>query len=78
MDPTDHGQSDDDETTDAQTDVVEKDPLTYVTEQFIVATAARPGQLDWTLVENVVERADGMPVTAGESIKNAATGAASE
>ena len=58
--------------------ILEKDPLTYVTEQFIVATADRPGQLDWLLVEEVVERADGMPVTAGEGIKNAATGAASE
>ncbi len=59
-------------------EILEKDPLTYVTEQFIVATAERPGQLDWMLVEDVVERADGMPVTAGEGIKNAATGAASE
>ena len=67
-----------DESSDAETVVVDKDPLTYVTERFIAATADRPGQLDWTLVEAVVERADGMPVTAGEGIKNAATGAASE
>ncbi len=67
-----------DESTEAVTESVEKDPLTYVTEQFIIATAERPGQLDWTMVESVVERADGMPVTAGEGIKNAATGAASE
>ncbi len=57
---------------------VQKDPLTYVTEQFVVATGERPGQLDWLLVEEVVERADGMPVTVGEGIKNAATSAAFE
>ncbi len=62
----------------AEAALPEKDALTYVTEQFIVATAERPGQLDWTFVESVVELADGMPVTAGEGIKNAATGAASE
>ncbi len=70
----------------------EKGPLTYVTEQFIVATGARSGTLDWQLVENVVERADGMPVTVGKGapvvaddaddleppIKNAATSAASQ
>ena len=44
----------------------EKSPLTYVTEQFIVATGERSGSLDWQLVEDVVERADGMPVTVGE------------
>ncbi|MDX1517216.1 MAG: L,D-transpeptidase family protein [Woeseiaceae bacterium] len=56
----------------------DKDPLTYVTEQFVVATAERPGQLDWQLVETVVARADGMPVAVGEGIKNAATSAAFE
>ncbi len=66
------------QTNDDDRGSVEKDPLTYVTEQFIAATAERPGQLDWTLVESVVDRADGMPITAGEGIKNAATGAASE
>ncbi|MDJ0939487.1 MAG: L,D-transpeptidase family protein [Woeseiaceae bacterium] len=60
---------------DAETDIeietaveieaAEKDPLTYVTEQFIVATDQRPGDLDWSLVEEVVRRADGMPVTVG-------------
>jgi L,D-transpeptidase ErfK/SrfK len=43
----------------------EKSPLTYVTEQYIVATRERPGELNWTLVEDVVERADGLPVTVG-------------
>ncbi len=55
-----------------------KDPLTYVTEQFIVATAERPGQLDWSLVEAAISRSDGMPVAVGAGIKNAATSAASE
>ncbi|NNC78450.1 MAG: L,D-transpeptidase family protein [Woeseiaceae bacterium] len=55
-----------------------KDPLTYATEQFIVATDKRPGQLDWLSVEEAAERADGIPVVVGESIKNAATSAASE
>ena len=55
-----------------------KDPLTYVTEQFIVATTERPGQLDWSLVEAAISRSDGMPVVVGEGIKNAATSAASE
>jgi len=55
-----------------------KDPLTHVTEQFIVATAERAGQLDWDLVEEVVKRSDGIPVTVGVSIKNAATSAAFE
>jgi L,D-transpeptidase ErfK/SrfK len=53
-----------------------KDPLTYVTEQFIVATAERPGQLDWDLVEELVERSNGIPETVGTGIKNAATSAA--
>ena len=55
-----------------------KDPLTYVTEQFIVATAERQGRLDWSLVEAAISRSDGMPVAVGEGIKNAATSAASE
>jgi L,D-transpeptidase ErfK/SrfK len=55
-----------------------KDPLTHVTEQFIVATAERAGQLDWDLVEELVERANGIPETVGTGIKNAATSAASE
>ena len=56
----------------------DKDPLTYVTEQFIVATADRAGQLDWDLVEVLVERADGIPEAVGTRIKNAATSAAFE
>jgi L,D-transpeptidase ErfK/SrfK len=55
-----------------------KDPLTHVTEQFVVATAERAGQLDWDLVEELVWRADGIPAAVGTRIKNAATGAAFE
>ncbi len=58
-----------------------KDPLTHVTEQFITATAERAGQLDWDIVEALVERSDGIPEVVGVSIKvadtkNAATSAA--
>jgi L,D-transpeptidase ErfK/SrfK len=56
----------------------DKDPLTYATEQFVVATAERAGELDWSLVEAAIERSDGMPVVVGAGIKNAATSAASE
>jgi len=55
-----------------------KDPLTQVTEQFITATAERAGQLDWDLVEMLVERSNGIPEPVGKSIKNAAASAASE
>jgi len=55
-----------------------RDPLTQMTEQFIAATAERAGQLDWDLVELLVERSDGIPETVGASIKNAATSAAFE
>jgi L,D-transpeptidase ErfK/SrfK len=65
-----------------------KDPLTYVTEQFITATAEKAGQLDWDLIEALVERSDGVPETVGilvqpmggkeAATKNAATSAAFE
>ena len=55
-----------------------KNPLTMVTEQFIAATADRSGQLDWRIVEGLVERSNGVPTVVGEGIKNAATSAASE
>jgi L,D-transpeptidase ErfK/SrfK len=55
-----------------------KDPLTHVTEQFIAATAERAGQLDWDIIEALVERSDGIPEAVGTSIKNAATSAAFE
>jgi L,D-transpeptidase ErfK/SrfK len=71
------------DTEEAGEDVLEevvqtKDPLTYVTEQFIATTAERAGQLDWQLAEQLVERSDGIPVTVGEGIKNAAASAAFE
>ena len=55
-----------------------KDPLTYVTEQFVVVTTERTGRLDWDRVEELVERSDGIPETVGSGIKNAATSAAFE
>ena len=55
-----------------------KNPLTYVTEQFVVATTERAGQLDWDLVEKLVGRSDGIPEAVGVAIKNAATSAAFE
>jgi L,D-transpeptidase ErfK/SrfK len=65
--------------TDASNDVavVAKDPLTYVTEQFIVTTGERAGQLDWHLAEQVVDRSDGIPTPVGRGIKNAAASTAS-
>ena len=55
-----------------------KDPLTYVTEQFIAATAEHAGQLDWDRVEALVQRSNGIPEAVGTRIKNAATSAAFE
>ena len=55
-----------------------RDPLTFVTEQYITATGERAGKLDWHLAEAIVSRADGIPVAVGRGIKNAATSAASE
>ena len=55
---------------------IEKNPLTFVTEQFVAATAERAGELDWSLVEVVISRSDGMPVAVGAGTKNAATSAA--
>ncbi|MDA0705387.1 MAG: L,D-transpeptidase family protein [Proteobacteria bacterium] len=57
---------------------VVRDSLTTVTELFIAATDERSGELDWPLAEEVVGRADGIPVVVGLGIKNAATSAASE
>ena len=56
--------------------VIARDPLTYVTQQFIATTGERAGQLDWHLAEQTVERSDGIPIPVGREIKNAATGAA--
>jgi len=63
-------------------DIVEEEPiadaLTTLTLKFIAATRERTGQLDWPVAEGLVDRADGIPATAGFAIKNAATSAASE
>ena len=45
-----------------------KDPLTHITEQFIVATTERAGQLDWDVIEAMAERLDGIPIVVGQSI----------
>ena len=55
-----------------------RDAMTALTEQFIAATNARPGTLDWDAAERLLERADGIPVVAGRVAKDAATSAASE
>ena len=64
----------------AETDVPPpaKDPLTFVTEQFIAATSERAGRLDWDEVERLVERADGIPAAAGIAAPAAAPSVASE
>ncbi len=56
----------------------ERNILTALTEQFVAATNARAGELDWERAEDLLERADGIPVPVGRTIKNAATSAASE
>jgi L,D-transpeptidase ErfK/SrfK len=66
--------------------VLAKEPLTYATEEFIVATASRPGRLNWDEVEQLLRLANGIPSPVGRSlpqetaeeppIKNAATSAA--
>jgi L,D-transpeptidase ErfK/SrfK len=75
------GEDTQEEGTDDLEDVVvaeNKDPLTHVTEQFIVTTSERAGQLDWHLAEQIVARSDGIPTPVGQTIKNAAASAAFE
>jgi L,D-transpeptidase ErfK/SrfK len=55
-----------------------RDAMTALTEQFVLATSSRRAELDWDVAEMLLERADGIPVTAGRAIKDAATSAASE
>ena len=59
-------------------DIVRKEPLTYVTEQFIAVTGERAGQLDWDEVEDLIDRSDGIPAPAGIVIRDTGTSAASE
>jgi L,D-transpeptidase ErfK/SrfK len=56
----------------------ERNILTALTEQFVAATNTRAGELDWERAENLLERADGIPMPVGRTIKNAATSAAFE
>lgn len=48
---------------------VVKNPLTMVTEKFIAATNERAGQLDWRIVEQLIERSNGIPDTVGAGTK---------
>ena len=56
----------------------ERNVLTALTEQFVAATNTRAGTLDWQRAEELLDRADGVPVLIGKTIKNAATSAAFE
>lgn len=56
----------------------ERNQLTLLTVQFVAATNARPGELDWNAAEALLEQPTGIPVPVGRSIKNAATSAAFE
>ena len=56
----------------------ERNILTALTEQFVAATNTRAGELDWERAEDLLERADGIPMPVGRTIKNAATSAAFE
>ena len=47
-----------------------RDPLAYVTEQFILATKKRRGKLDWRIIERVAKQLNGVPVIAGKSLSN--------
>lgn len=69
-----------DEATVAATDEVPetRGGLTALTESYVTATRSRQGDLDWDAAERRVALPDGIPVTVGRSIKNAATSAASE
>ncbi|MGB5163954.1 MAG: L,D-transpeptidase family protein [Woeseiaceae bacterium] len=49
--------------------VAVKNPLTMVTEKFIAATNERAGQLDWRIVELLIERSSGVPDTVGAGTK---------
>lgn len=52
--------------------------LTLLTEQFVAATSARPGSIDWAVAERQLGRPSGVPVSIGGATKNAATSAAFE
>jgi L,D-transpeptidase ErfK/SrfK len=52
---------------DIDAQLIVKDPLTYATESFIVATRERAGRMDWTIVESLIGAASGMPARVGMS-----------
>ncbi|MAD91433.1 MAG: hypothetical protein CMQ54_01730 [Gammaproteobacteria bacterium] len=49
-------------------EITHKDPMTYITEQFVSATKNRSGKLDWKIIENVTNHLDGIPVIVGKSL----------
>ena len=55
-----------------------RDAMTDLTAQFVAATRERPGDLDWTAAQQLLDTPSGIPVAIGAAIKNAATSAASE
>ncbi|MEM9403992.1 MAG: L,D-transpeptidase family protein [Pseudomonadota bacterium] len=55
-----------------------RDAMTDLTTQFVAATRERPGELDWTAAQQLLDAPTGIPVAVGAAIKNAATSAASE
>ena len=55
-----------------------RDAMTDLTTQFVAATRERPGELDWTAAQKLLDAPTGIPVTVGAAIKNAAASAASE
>jgi L,D-transpeptidase ErfK/SrfK len=57
---------------------IPRDAMTALTEQYVVATNERPAELDWEAAETLLHLASGIPTSAGRSIKDAATSAASE
>ena len=54
----------------------QRDALTALTQQFVVATNERPGMMDWDVAETLLNRADGIPAAAGDKRINPATSSA--
>ena len=54
----------------------QRDALTALTQQFVVATNEHPGMLDWDVAETLLNRADGIPAAAGGKRINPATSGA--
>lgn len=47
---------------------IPKDPLTFVTEQFVAITGERAGRLDWDEVERQLRNSNGIPVYVGSGV----------